>query len=73
MPLISARLSITFWGDRDRGQGSQKSVIDSKRRRVKCLRPVRFGVTEKVQEREARAGWYSTASRNPLYRDLVRL
>jgi hypothetical protein len=40
MPLISARLSITFWGDRDRGQGSQKSVIDSKRRRLKSLCPV---------------------------------
>src|ERR1035438_9239536 len=39
-PQLSAAV-IAFWGDRLRG--NQNSVIDSKRRRLKCLRPVRAG------------------------------
>jgi hypothetical protein len=39
---------IAFWGDRDRrAWGSQNSVIDGKRRRLKCHPPAVHWVTEK--------------------------
>jgi hypothetical protein len=41
---------IAFWGDRARrAWGSQNSVIDGKRRRLKCHPPAVHWVTEKSQ------------------------
>jgi len=47
---VQSAAVIAFWGDRDRrAWGSQNSVIDGKRRQLKCHPPAVHWVTEKRQ------------------------
>ena len=49
---------IAFWGDRPRsGGGSQNSVIDSKQRRLKCLRPIRPWALPRGNAKKDGANW----------------
>jgi len=73
---------IAFWGDRDRrAWGSQNSVIDGKRRRLRCHPPAVHWVTEKrpvwtqqsVQVRSLKAVAFVQNTRDQPNKDKVQL